>query len=125
MSFQPLARFHPEAIAEAPAAASALWFWIGLGEEKKPPLIRGGIFFFLVCEVCKYLYINLCVFSCVMLRFLMCLCILFTLKGAKPMPIALSAGNMAPEHLQSIKWVFLPALIDHPLVPAELPTFPI
>ena len=41
------------------------------------------------------------------------------------MPIALSAGNMAPEHLQSIKWVFLPALIDHPLVPAELPTFPI
>lgn len=44
MSFQPLARFHPEAIAEAPAAASALWFWIGLG-EKKLPLIGGAIFF--------------------------------------------------------------------------------
>lgn len=45
MSFQPLARFHPEAIAEAPAAASALWFWIGLGEEKQLPLIGEAIFF--------------------------------------------------------------------------------
>lgn len=57
MSFQPLARFHPEAIAEAPAAASALWFWIGLGEEKKPPLIRGAIFFFSWCVRSVNIYI--------------------------------------------------------------------
>lgn len=50
MSFQPLAKFHLEAIAEAPAAASAVWFWTGLGQEEKLPLTRGAIIFFLVCK---------------------------------------------------------------------------
>lgn len=51
-----------------------------------------GAGFLLIAMACKYT--KLCVISCVMVGFLMCLCILFTLKESKTVPVALSVDAM-------------------------------
>lgn len=63
MSFWPPAKFRPEAVAEAPSAASALILERGRvgGEASLSQRCHFSSWF---ARVCKYLYINLCILLC-------------------------------------------------------------
>lgn len=95
MSLQPPA-FVPRQLQRLLQLPQYFGFGQGWGLGTEAALNQRCHFSSWLAGVCKYLYINLCVFSCVTLGFLTCLCILFTLKGSKNDPHCLVCRKYSP-----------------------------